>query len=1058
MLRTLGRGTAALTALLLLLVGLPALLTVGTLAVTGQALPQNLSVVDMLTRPDDGNLFLWALVVVGWGAWLCFAVSVLMEVPAQLRGRTVRRVPALGWSQRMAGGLVGAVLALLPTAGAALAVTPTAATVAAHTPVAAAPVRAGLGTVARTGTAAVAAVPAKPQQPRYTVRDQRPAESLWSIAEKELGSGARWKEIARINQGRPMDAGGTRFDEDRPIQPGWVLLLPADAASATAVGPAAAGASAGAGAGGDATVVVAPGDTLSGIAQRDLGDAAKWPAVFEANKGVEAPDGVRLDNPDLIEPGMVLTLPGTAPHRGAVPGTPPAGNPRTGPTAGPGPSAGPGPGAGAGAGSAPSGGGGGASPGAGAGAGTGAGGGGGASPGAGASAGTGAGSGAGAGASPGAGAGAGGGRPSGVASSGAGARGGGGSSGVVGGGGVTSSAGATAPHVGAGGGGAGSGSPSPSPSTTGVSPASGTPVARSDSSSVPGELLLGGSALLAAVLLGALRRRIRRAPARRRAVAALTGTTGAERQERDLEAALTARQDALGLDLLDRALRTLARTAQREGRRLPALTAVRITPSHTVELHLSAPGVPIAPFRAAHASTVWWCTPDAEQLLDAGSAGSVPAPFPALVSLGTSVDGSTVLVDLEAVRLLHLSGPPGEVAEVLRTLALELAFTPLADHITVHTVGVAQELEEASEGRLRSHPTLEAAVAQVAARDQAVRLALQDAAAGTPREARGRGVASESWAPEIVLCASAPSGGTPEALGRLLDASPRGSVAVVVAAPPPGAGPVARWTLAVRGVTDLPGLDMSLELQRLGSREYQEWLELMGIGAEAEYETAPTAPAPSAPHPATPHPATPHLTTPHPTAPDPTTDPYGDPDPSAPGTPPGGVSAPGTFSRLAIDPTTAPGRRSTPDPAPGSAAAPGRSAAAGASDPGPASGPARGRASAIPAGDPAPVLDPWGSAPPHSDDVESAHELTLRRLRAGDHQAAEAAAFAGLGGAPGAELLHRDLLCVYADAGALDQLHKAVSRLEQLPSSTGRPLEPETRALLAELRGAVESV
>ena len=50
------------------------------------------------------------------------------------------------------------------------------------------------------------------------------------------------------------------------------------------------------------TVTVKPGDSLSKIAQRELGDANKWHAIYEANKDT-------IKNPDLIHPGDVLTIP-----------------------------------------------------------------------------------------------------------------------------------------------------------------------------------------------------------------------------------------------------------------------------------------------------------------------------------------------------------------------------------------------------------------------------------------------------------------------------------------------------------------------------------------------------------------------------------------------------------------------------------------------------------------------------------------------------------------------------------------------------------------------------
>lgn len=50
------------------------------------------------------------------------------------------------------------------------------------------------------------------------------------------------------------------------------------------------------------TITVQAGDSLSKIAKRELGDANKWHAIYEANKS-------QIKNPDLIHPGQVLTLP-----------------------------------------------------------------------------------------------------------------------------------------------------------------------------------------------------------------------------------------------------------------------------------------------------------------------------------------------------------------------------------------------------------------------------------------------------------------------------------------------------------------------------------------------------------------------------------------------------------------------------------------------------------------------------------------------------------------------------------------------------------------------------
>ncbi|HVQ92259.1 MAG TPA: hypothetical protein VMU51_14585, partial [Mycobacteriales bacterium] len=56
-------------------------------------------------------------------------------------------------------------------------------------------------------------------------------------------------------------------------------------------------------------------DSLWRITQRALGDGARWPEIYQANKGRLQPDGRRLASPNLIYPGWRLTLP-NPPHHG----------------------------------------------------------------------------------------------------------------------------------------------------------------------------------------------------------------------------------------------------------------------------------------------------------------------------------------------------------------------------------------------------------------------------------------------------------------------------------------------------------------------------------------------------------------------------------------------------------------------------------------------------------------------------------------------------------------------------------------------------------------------
>ena len=51
------------------------------------------------------------------------------------------------------------------------------------------------------------------------------------------------------------------------------------------------------------TYTVKSGDSLSAIAESEMGDARRWPELYEANK-----DAVGK-NPDMIHPGLELRIP-----------------------------------------------------------------------------------------------------------------------------------------------------------------------------------------------------------------------------------------------------------------------------------------------------------------------------------------------------------------------------------------------------------------------------------------------------------------------------------------------------------------------------------------------------------------------------------------------------------------------------------------------------------------------------------------------------------------------------------------------------------------------------
>ena len=171
-------------------------------------------------------------------------------------------------------------------------------------------------------TLAVAVAPADPagqapasasQEPEdrqaieYTVQ---PGDTLWALSERFYGTGHAFPRLVAANTGRVMPDGG-RFTHAGVIRPGWVLLIPSPSRTVDH-------------ADGHTSYTVEAGDTLRGIAARLLGDAARWPEIFDLNRGTAAlPDGRILAEPDLIWPGLRLRLP-PAPAGAAGAPPPPA--------------------------------------------------------------------------------------------------------------------------------------------------------------------------------------------------------------------------------------------------------------------------------------------------------------------------------------------------------------------------------------------------------------------------------------------------------------------------------------------------------------------------------------------------------------------------------------------------------------------------------------------------------------------------------------------------------------------------------------------------------------
>lgn len=245
-----------------------------------------------MDQPLTDEAIIGVLAALAWFLWAQLMVCIVVEVAAAIgnRGIDVRVPGAFGFQQNLARVLVTAVVLAIGSgtistfsAGAATAAT------APVPPAAAAPV---------TTPAVPVASPVVEQTPEVgdTITVQH-GDTLWSLAEKHLGDGAQFTQIASLNEGQAM-TGGKVFRSSESIQPGWELKMPATATSAADQPKA-----------DDTQVEVHAGDSLWEIAEDQYGDGADWSKIWDANKGERQADGRTLSDPDVIQPGWNLTVP-----------------------------------------------------------------------------------------------------------------------------------------------------------------------------------------------------------------------------------------------------------------------------------------------------------------------------------------------------------------------------------------------------------------------------------------------------------------------------------------------------------------------------------------------------------------------------------------------------------------------------------------------------------------------------------------------------------------------------------------------------------------------------
>ncbi|MCX4862386.1 hypothetical protein [Streptomyces canus] len=771
--RTLARVLKAVLSLIVLaaaVAGLPLLLAWATPAIWGAT---HDDLMHLLDRQDTGAVFLLLLAGVGWIGWAQFAFCTVRELIAQLRGRTWRAPRGLGSSQRAAALLIGSILVLLSTSSAL-------ASDAQAAPATTATLSPGQATqapqVAEAGQAPASAASTSSSPSLYTVREIRPAESLWGIAERELGGGERWREIADLNEGRTM-VDGHIFRANSFLQPGWRLQMPDAADAAGGVRTQLGDGAPDSGEKDERVVTVHSGDYLSKIAEEELGDGDEWPRLFGASRDKPQPHGLpAISDPDVIYAGQQVTVPGNQPDQPpqdqdhsaesesqeTTPPTRQKAGEGTGDERAPAPSNTAAPAPEASAPSTPA-----SRP-------------------------------------------AEGGRQDQTSPS--------------------ASASATpGPST--------SASPSAaSPSAEATGPATSAPATTAseapatDPASGHLRTAFGAGALLAAAITGALAlRRIlqrrRRKPGEKIAISSETSTA---------EAQLAAAAEPGGAARLDVALRTLAyRAAQEEGTAvMPALRAARIGARLVEVLPEDLSQEAQAPFVSGRDG--WWILPSDAVLLDEEAAREVPAPYPGLVTVGSTEADELLLLNLAQMTALLLDGNPVHITEVCTSLALELGMSPWASDVEVVTIGFGEDLPQLL-------PT-----ARIAHMRQAAH-ALRDL---SERLLEAHQIPETQRQPYLLLCASPLDADTAWQLADIIDKS--GTVPVTLVAPASSAAahfPDAEiLNTSLSGPQNLDHAGTDITVQRLEHAAYAQITTSLAISrqpatpAEGPWQDVPDEP------------------------------------------------------------------------------------------------------------------------------------------------------------------------------------------------------------------------
>ncbi|WP_204078877.1 bacterial transcriptional activator domain-containing protein [Planotetraspora phitsanulokensis] len=315
------------------------------------------------------------------------------------------------------------------------------------------------------------------------------------------------------------------------------------------------------------------------------------------------------------------------------------------------------------------------------------------------------------------------------------------------------------------------------------------------------------------------------------------------------EMALLLGADPHGSRLLDVGLRHLSKELAKQGRTPPTVFAAFLASTHLdLWIHPPEKEAP-APWAALDGGRIWRLTAnDGHRLPDLPD---IFAPYPGLVSLGTS-DAGRVLVDLEAAQgLINLRGRSHVVSAALAAMAVELATNRWSDHMRLVLVGFGEELSLIAPDRISVHSTLAEALPELEARAADVSRALQASGVSSVLTGRSRGVYGEAWMPVYLLTAVPPTEGEAARLAELAQTGTRLASGYLVAGEEIR-GASWTWELSPDGRARVGALGLDVHGQLLPQQQYAQVIQLFRAAGQpgvAMDDPEPSGPAASQLHP-----------------------------------------------------------------------------------------------------------------------------------------------------------------------------------------------------------------